>query len=213
MYIRSRRVPYSRGFRPREQAGRGGGRGARVFLPFSRRACNGTKVATLCATCHVHSVLRIHAWHYVCARHQRAADGPLDAPFLFESSTTSLVRAPCAALLYQMPVTSESMVVITVNVTGWASTLSAEGRENLDLVEEIEREFIPVVFHDYFPVKNVTMEIELYLVPSELTSLESVMSVKHVSSIEGNRFIDMVFDIGWYRCVYKCIVHWWNRLI
>lgn len=127
MYIRSRRVPYSRGFRPREQAGRGGGRGARVFLPFSRRACNGTKVATLCATCHVHSVLRIHAWHYVCARHQRAADGPLDAPFLFESSTTSLVRAPCAALLYQMPVTSESMVVITVNVTGWASILSAKG--------------------------------------------------------------------------------------
>ena len=62
----------------------------------------------------------------------------------------------------------------------------------MDLVEEIEREFIPVVFHDYFPVKNVTMEIELYLVPSELTSLESVMSVKHVSSIEGNRFIDLV---------------------
>lgn len=70
-----------------------------MFLPFSRRACNGTKVATLCATCHVHSVLRIHAWHYVCARHQRAADGPLDAPFLFESSTTSLVRAPCAAAI------------------------------------------------------------------------------------------------------------------
>lgn len=180
-----------------------------MFLPFSRRACNGTKVATLCATCHVHSVLRIHAWHYVCARHQRAADGPLDAPFLFESSTTSLVRAPCAALLYQMPVTSESMVVITVNVTGWASILSAEGRENLDLVEEIEREFIPVVFHDYFPVKNVTMEIELYLVSSELTSFESVMSVKHVSSKRNdrNRFIDLVFDIGWYRCVHKCVVH------
>ena len=45
-------------------------------------------------------------------------------------------------------------------------------------------------------MKNVTIEIELYLVPSELTSLESVMSVKHVSSIEGNRFIDLVFDIG-----------------
>lgn len=69
----------------------------------------------------------------------------------------------------------------------------------MDLVEEIEREFgiySKVVFHDYFPVKNVTMEIELYLVPSELTSFESVMSVKHVSSIEGNRFIDLVFDIG-----------------
>lgn len=80
-----------------ERASREGkGRGVRVFLPFSRRACNGTKVATLR---HVHSVLRIHAWHYVCARLQRAADGPLDAPFLFESSTTSLVRAPCAAAI------------------------------------------------------------------------------------------------------------------
>lgn len=25
-------------------------------------------------TCHVHSVLRIHAWHYVCARRRRAVD-------------------------------------------------------------------------------------------------------------------------------------------
>lgn len=47
-------------------------------------------------------------------------------------------------------------------------------------------------------MKNVTIEIELYLVPSELTSLESVMSVKHVSSKRNdrNRFIDLVFDIG-----------------
>lgn len=96
--------------------------------------------------------------------------------WMHPSSLSRPPRRSCAhraPLLYQMPVTSESMVVITVNVTGWASTLSAEGRENLDLVEEIEREFIPVVFHDYFPVKNVTMEIELYLVPSELTSLKT----------------------------------------
>lgn len=57
------------------------------------------------------------------------------------------------------------------------------------------------------------MEIELYLVLSELTSLgRSAMSVKHVSSIEGNRFIDLVFNIGWYRCVYKRIVHWWKEI-
>lgn len=132
--------------------------------------------------------------------------------WMHPSSLSRPPRRSCAhraPLLYQMPVTSESMVVITVNVTGWASILSAEERENLDLVEEIEREFIPVVFHDYFPVKNVTMEIELYLVSSELTSFESVMSVKHVSSKRNdrNRFIDLVFDIGWYRCVHKCVVH------
>lgn len=41
------------------------------------------------------------------------------------------------------------------------------------------------------------MEIEIYLVLLELTSLgRSVMSVKYVSSIEGNRFIDLIFDIG-----------------
>lgn len=39
------------------------------------------------------------------------------------------------------------------------------------------------------------MEIELYLVLSELTSLgRSAMSVKHVSLIERNRFIDLVFN-------------------
>lgn len=99
--------------------------------------------------------------------------------WMHPSSLSRPPRRSCAhraPLLYQMPVTSESMVVITVNVTGWASILSAEGREDLDLVEEIEREFgiySKVVFHDYFPVKNVTMEIELYLVPSELTSLKT----------------------------------------
>lgn len=207
MYIRSRRVPYSRGFRPRAQAGRRGGRGARVFLPFSRRACNGTKVATLCATCHVHSVLRIHAWHYVCARHQRAADGPLDAPFLFESSTTSLVRAPCAALLYQMPVTSESMVVITVNVTDWASILSAEGfgfgRRDRERVWNLFQSCFSRLFSGeecYYGDRAIFSAFGINL-------FENVMSVKHVSSIEGNRFIDMVFDIGWYRCVHKCVVH------
>lgn len=57
------------------------------------------------------------------------------------------------------------------------------------------------------------MEIELYLVLSELTSLgRSAMSVKHVSLIERNRFIDLVFNIGWYRCVYKRIVHWWKEI-
>lgn len=56
------------------------------------------------------------------------------------------------------------------------------------------------------------MEIELYLVLSELTSLgRSAMSVKHVSSIEGNRFIDLVFilvDID----VCINVLFWWKEI-
>lgn len=50
--------------------------------------------------------------------------------WMHPSSLSRPPRRSCAhraPLLYQMPVTSESMVVITVNVTDWASILSAEG--------------------------------------------------------------------------------------
>lgn len=50
--------------------------------------------------------------------------------WMHPSSLSRPPRRSCAhraPLLYQMPVTSESMVVITVNVTGWASILSAKG--------------------------------------------------------------------------------------
>ena len=45
----------------------------RVFLSLMAYSACRESCDTL-RTCHVHSVLRIHAWHYVCARRRRAAD-------------------------------------------------------------------------------------------------------------------------------------------
>lgn len=129
--------------------------------------------------------------------------------WMHPSSLSRPPRRSCAhraPLLYQMPVTSESMVVITVNVTGWASILSAKG---FGFGRRDRERIYSSCFSRLFSSEECYYGDRAIFSAFGINLFESVMSVKHVSSKRNdrNRFIDLVFDIGWYRCVHKCVVH------